>query len=70
VTVNLAQIGGIYKLFTNGSVVSVAGISYPEQSIVSSASALLAGNQQTFTLHICNPNSQAIIFQGGFRGTT
>jgi hypothetical protein len=68
VTVNLAQIGGIYKLFTNGSVVSVAGISYPEQSIVSSASALLAGNQQTFTIHICNPNSQAIIFQGGIQG--
>jgi hypothetical protein len=68
ITVNLAQIGGIYKLFTNGSVVTVAGNEYPEQSIVSGASGLLAGNQQTFTLHLCNPNLQAVIFQGGIQG--
>lgn len=68
ITVNLAQIGGIFHLFTNGSVVSVAGNQYPEQSIVSGASGLLAGNQQTFTLHLCNPNAQAIIFQGGIQG--
>lgn len=68
ITVNLAQIGGIYKLFANGSVVTVAGSNYPEQSIVSGASGLLAGNQQTFTLHLTNPNLQAIIFQGGIQG--
>ncbi len=68
ITVNLAQIGGIYHLFTNGSVVSVAGINAPEQSIVSGASGLLAGNQQTFTLNVTHNNSQAIIFQGGIQG--
>lgn len=67
-TVNLAQIASAYHLFTNGSVVTVAGNEYPEQSIVSGASILLAGNQQTITLHLCNPNSQAIIFQGGIQG--
>lgn len=68
VTVNLAQIGGIFKLFTNGSVVTVAGNQYPEQSIVSAATGLLAGNQQSFTLLVTNPNAQAVIFQGGIQG--
>ncbi len=68
IMVNLAQIGGVYHLFTNGSVVSVAGNQQPEQSIVSGASGLLAGNQQTFTLHVANANAQAVIFQGGIQG--
>lgn len=68
ITVNLAQIGGVFHLFTNGSVVSVAGNQMPEQSIVSGASGLLAGNQQTFTLHVTNANAQAVIFQGGIQG--
>ncbi len=68
ITVNLAQIGGVYHLFTNGSVVSVAGNQQPEQSIVSGASGLLAGNQQTITLHVTNANAQAVIFQGGIQG--
>ncbi len=67
VTVNLAQIGGIFQLFTPGPC-SVAGNEYPEQSIISSASGLLAGNQQTLNLHLCNPNAQAVIFQGGIQG--
>ncbi len=68
VTVNLAQIAGVFQLFTNSSVVTVAGNQMPEQSIISGASGLLAGNQQTFTVHVCNANAQAIIFQGGIQG--
>lgn len=68
ITVNLAQIGGVFRPFVNGDVVTVAGSNYPEQSIVSGASSVSGTNQQTFTLHLCNPNTQAIIFQGGIQG--
>lgn len=67
VTVTLAEIGGIKKLFTVGSVVTVAGANYPEQSIVQTA--VDNGNgTQTLGLRLRNPNTAAIIFQGGIQG--
>lgn len=71
VTVNLARIGGTFQLFTAGSVVTVAGIEQPEQSIITSASGVTVvgpNHQQTLVLKLRNPNSQAIIFQGGIQG--
>lgn len=68
VVVNLAQIAGIYQPFIAGDVVTVAGNEYPEQSIIQTASAVSGTNQQSLTLKLCNPNSQAILFQGGIQG--
>lgn len=68
VTVNLAQIGGIYKPFTVGSAVTVAGNSFPEQSILTAVTAPNGSQQQTLTLRLRNPNTQAVIFQGGIQG--
>jgi len=67
VVVNLVSIGGVFKTFTVGSVVSVAGINYPEQSKIITATTT-GTNQQTLTLLLRNPNPQAIIFQGGIQG--
>lgn len=68
VTVNLANIGGTFKPFVSGSVVTIAGSNYPEQSILTAVSAVSGTNQQTLTLKLANPNLQAIIFQGGIQG--
>lgn len=68
VIVNVAQIAGVYQPFTAGSVVTVAGINYPEQSVIQTASAVSGTHQQTLTLKLCNPNTQAILFQGGIQG--
>lgn len=70
-TVNLALIGGIFKPFTLGSVVTVAGINYPEQSVLTAVTSPVTvgpNKQQTLTMLLRNPNSQAIIFQGGLQG--
>lgn len=68
VIVNVAQIAGVYQPFTAGSVVTIAGINYPEQSVIQTASAVSGTHQQTLTLKLCNPNTQAILFQGGIQG--
>lgn len=71
VTVNLVRIGGTFQPFTAGSVVSVAGNWYPEQSIITSASGVTVvgpNHQQTLVMNLHNPNGQAIIFQGGIQG--
>jgi hypothetical protein len=67
VVVNLVSIGGVFKTFTPGSIVSVAGMQYPEQSKIITATDS-GTNQQTLTLKLRNPNTQAIIFQGGIQG--
>ena len=71
VTVNLVRIGGAFKPFTVGSVVSVAGVAFPEQSIITAATTPVAvgpAMQQTLTMNLRNPNSEAFIFQGGIQG--
>lgn len=66
-TITLCQINGTFPLFTEGSVVTVAGNWYPEQSIITTAVNNHDGTQ-TLTLNLHNPNDQAIIFQGGIQG--
>ncbi len=67
--VQLVQIGGVYKPFTVGGHVSVAGTSYPEQSFITAVGAVSGTKTQSITLALRNPNAQAIIFQGGIAGT-
>lgn len=67
VVVTLCKIGAIFPAFTPGSVVTVAGKEYPEQSIIQTASSVVSG-VQTLTLKLRNPNTQAILFQGGIQG--
>lgn len=67
VVVNLVSIGGIFKTFTIGQVVTVAGANYPEQAVLTNV-ATTGTNQQTLTMKLRNPNTQAIIFQGGIQG--
>lgn len=66
-TVNLVKIGSVQHPFTLGSVVTVAGSSYPEQSIIT-AETNNGDGTQSLTMSLRNPNSQAIIFQGGIQG--
>lgn len=67
VAVTLCQISSSFPAFTAGSVVTVAGHDYPEQSIIQTASSVVSG-VQTLTLKLRNPNTQAILFQGGIQG--
>jgi hypothetical protein len=68
VTVTLCKISGAIKPFTAGSVVSVAGINYPEQSVILTANVPTATGQQTLTLKLRNPNQQAVLFEDGIQG--
>jgi hypothetical protein len=71
--VNLAKIGGTFPPFAAGDVVTIAGPNYPEQSILTTASAPVAvgsGMQQTLTMKLRNPqfDHPSIIFKGGIQG--
>lgn len=71
VTVDLVRIGGTFHSFSVGNVVTVAGLNYPEQSVITAASTptpVGSTEQQTLTLNLRNPNTQAIIFAGGIQG--
>lgn len=66
--VSLCEIGGVLKSFVAGSVVSIAGENYPEQSIIQSVIDNGDGTQM-LTLKLRNPNNpKAVIFQGGIQG--
>jgi hypothetical protein len=64
--VNLVKIGGAFPGFAVNDVVTVAGLNYPEQTIISAAST--TGTQQTLTMKLRNLNNQAILFKGGIQG--
>jgi len=65
-TIQLVTFNDSTNGFSVGDHISVAGTSYPEQSVITAVTT--TGTTQRVTCLLRNPNSQVIIFKGGVAG--